>query len=52
MAEKVAEIDEITIYGMPSAGGLVCKCIDVFAYKSGIADLPLRMLHRNQQSQN
>ena len=41
VAMKVAEIDEITIYGMLTAGRLVCKCINVFAYKSAIADLPL-----------
>ena len=41
---KVAEIDEITIYGMLTAGGLVCKCINVFAYKSAGAYLPLRTL--------
>ena len=37
---KVAEIDEITVYGMLTAGGLVCKCINVFAYKSARAYLP------------
>ena len=40
----MAEIDEITIYGMLTAGGLVCKCINVFAYKSASAYLPLRTL--------
>ena len=40
-AMKVAEIDEITIYGMLTAGGLVCKCINVFAYKSAGAYFPL-----------
>ena len=38
---NVAEIDEITIYGMLTAGGLVHKCINVFAYKSASAYLPL-----------
>ena len=41
MAEKVAEIDEITIYGILTAGGVVCKHIDVFAYNSAGAYLPL-----------
>ena len=40
-AKKVAEIDEITIYGMLTTGRLICKCIDVFAYKSASAYLPL-----------
>ena len=40
-AKKVAEIDEITIYGMLTTGRLICKCIDVFAYKSASTYLPL-----------
>lgn len=52
MAEKVAEIDEITIYGMLSASGLVRKRIDALSYKSAGAYLPLQTLYRKKQSQN